>query len=214
MQTTAELHSDQIDYWNGAGGSRWVQRQAATDVMLAPFADLLLAESGLQAGDAVVDLGCGCGATTAAVAARVGETGRVLGLDVSAPMLAQARERLSAFPNATCVCADAACHAVETFARFERLQRPEQLRHMLTQPKVEAPLHHLERGARQMFVGEHAHDGFEHMRAGTDGADRLADGTHVTIPSDQDNKADAAAPTGGNGSSTNGNGRQRRRNSE
>jgi SAM-dependent methyltransferase len=113
MQTNAELHSDQIDYWNGAGGSRWVQRQAATDVMLAPFADLLLAESGLQAGDAVVDLGCGCGATTAAVAARVGEAGRVLGLDVSAPMLAQTRERLSAFSNATCVCADAASHAVE-----------------------------------------------------------------------------------------------------
>jgi len=48
-----------------------------------------------------------------------------------------------------------------------------------------------------------------------DGADRLADGTHVTIPSDQDNKADASAPTHGNGSSnTNGNGRQRRRTSE
>jgi hypothetical protein len=47
-----------------------------------------------------------------------------------------------------------------------------------------------------------------------DGADRLANGTHVTIPSDQDNKPDAGAPTRGNGNTTNGNGRQRRRNSE
>jgi SAM-dependent methyltransferase len=41
----------------------------------------------------VLDVGCGFGTTTMAFAAAVGAHGRVMGLDLSAPLLARARER-------------------------------------------------------------------------------------------------------------------------
>lgn len=47
----------------------------------------------LQPGDTVVDLGCGTGINFAALATAVGPTGRVVGVDLSAGMLAQARQR-------------------------------------------------------------------------------------------------------------------------
>jgi SAM-dependent methyltransferase len=55
----------------------------------------------LQAGETVVDAGCGTGWCLPKLAAAVGSTGRVLGFDPSPEMLARARERLPAreFPN-------------------------------------------------------------------------------------------------------------------
>lgn len=47
----------------------------------------------LQPGDTVVDLGCGTGANLVALADAVGEAGRVIGVDLSSKMLAQARRR-------------------------------------------------------------------------------------------------------------------------
>jgi SAM-dependent methyltransferase len=44
----------------------------------------------------VLDVGCGCGDTTLALAKRVGSSGSVLGLDISGPMLSRARERAAA----------------------------------------------------------------------------------------------------------------------
>ena len=41
-------------------------------------------------------MGCGAGTTTLALARSVGAQGRVVGLDVSAPLLARARERAAA----------------------------------------------------------------------------------------------------------------------
>jgi SAM-dependent methyltransferase len=44
-------------------------------------------------GEKIVDVGCGCGDTSIALAKAVGPAGRVLGVDVSEPMLAVARRR-------------------------------------------------------------------------------------------------------------------------
>ena len=44
----------------------------------------------------MIDVGCGCGATVLALAEAVGTQGRVLGVDVSRPMLARAHERAAA----------------------------------------------------------------------------------------------------------------------
>jgi SAM-dependent methyltransferase len=46
-----------------------------------------------MAGERVIDVGCGCGATALELAARVGPSGFVVGIDVSQPMLKRARER-------------------------------------------------------------------------------------------------------------------------
>ena len=61
----------------------------------------------------MLDIGCGCGATVLELARRVGADGRVLGLDVSEPMSARARDRIAAagLHQADVVVGDAASHA-------------------------------------------------------------------------------------------------------
>jgi SAM-dependent methyltransferase len=90
--TGHDLNTDQIAYWNGPGGQHWTDRQQTQDILLAPVSDLLIDRAKAKAGDRIVDVGCGCGATTMALAQKVGPTGHVLGVDVSAPMLARARQ--------------------------------------------------------------------------------------------------------------------------
>jgi ubiquinone/menaquinone biosynthesis C-methylase UbiE len=85
-------NADQIAYWNGPGGQRWTNRQPVQDVLLAPVLEILLERAAAKAGDRILDVGCGCGSTTIALAQSIAPTGFALGLDVSAPMLAQARQ--------------------------------------------------------------------------------------------------------------------------
>jgi ubiquinone/menaquinone biosynthesis C-methylase UbiE len=105
-----ELNTDQIAYWNGPGGQRWADRQAIQDVLLTPIADVLLDRAKPEPGERVLDVGCGSGATTIAFARRVAPTGFVLGIDVSAPMLAQARQLAPAGLPLDFVLADATVH--------------------------------------------------------------------------------------------------------
>jgi len=108
METPAAAPApDPIQYWNGPAGARWVATQVQMDGLLAPFGEAMLARARPAPGERVVDVGCGCGATTLAVAAAVGPGGAVVGLDVSAPMLARARERAAGLAAATFVEADA-----------------------------------------------------------------------------------------------------------
>ena len=87
-----EENADQIAYWNGPGGQRWADRQAAQDILLKPIADLVIDRAKPQAGERVIDVGCGSGATTIAFAQKVGPSGHVIGVDVSGPMLERARQ--------------------------------------------------------------------------------------------------------------------------
>jgi SAM-dependent methyltransferase len=89
----ADPNADQIAYWNGGGGLRWLGRQQQQDAMLAPIADILLDRAAPRVGEIVLDIGCGCGATSIALAQRVAPTGHVLGIDVSVPMLERAHQR-------------------------------------------------------------------------------------------------------------------------
>jgi SAM-dependent methyltransferase len=86
---------DQADHWNSEEASHWVTHQAAYDRMLAPFTDMLLGAAKLRPGDQVLDVGCGCGATACA-AARAVAPGRVLGVDLSEPMLTRGRASATA----------------------------------------------------------------------------------------------------------------------
>src|SRR5712664_2425360 len=90
--TGHDRNADQIAYWNGPGGQRWTDRQQAQDVMLAPVSDVLIDRARASAGERIVDVGCGCGATSIALAQKVAPTGHVLGIDISTPMLARARQ--------------------------------------------------------------------------------------------------------------------------
>jgi ubiquinone/menaquinone biosynthesis C-methylase UbiE len=87
-----DSNADQIAYWNGPGGQRWADRQAVQDVLLRPVLDLLLERAVPKAGERVIDVGCGNGASSIAFARKVAPGGHVLGVDVSAPMLERARQ--------------------------------------------------------------------------------------------------------------------------
>ncbi|MBV9115949.1 MAG: class I SAM-dependent methyltransferase, partial [Acetobacteraceae bacterium] len=111
MSDPAELHAQQVAFWNGPGGERWVAGQAQMEAMLAPVADALIAHASVRQGETVLDVGCGYGVTALVLAQAVGPKGRVIGLDVSAPMLALARARSAGVANIEWIEADAATHA-------------------------------------------------------------------------------------------------------
>jgi SAM-dependent methyltransferase len=87
-----EQNADQIAYWNGPGGQRWADRQHTQDIVLAPISDVLIDRANAKAAERIIDVGCGCGAISIALARKVGLDGHVLGVDISAPMLARARQ--------------------------------------------------------------------------------------------------------------------------
>jgi SAM-dependent methyltransferase len=94
--SAAPIHADnsaQAEYWNASAGQRWTDQQEHQDQVLRPVSDRLIAVASPKPDDRVIDVGCGCGATTIDFAARVSPGGEVLGLDISEPMLARARER-------------------------------------------------------------------------------------------------------------------------
>lgn len=84
---------DQIDYWNGEAGRKWVAHARHLDAMLLPFAEAVVDAARPRPGEAVLDVGCGAGALTLMAAERVGPVHGATGLDVSEPLLALARER-------------------------------------------------------------------------------------------------------------------------
>jgi ubiquinone/menaquinone biosynthesis C-methylase UbiE len=49
----------------------------------------------LEPGDTVIDVACGTGLTFPLIQARVGQAGRIVGIDLSPEMVAQARERVA-----------------------------------------------------------------------------------------------------------------------
>jgi SAM-dependent methyltransferase len=107
IPTGHDQNADQIAYWNGPGGLRWANRQHAQDILLAPVLDILIDRARARSGERIVDVGCGNGSTTLAFAREVGPAGHVLGIDVSVPMLARAREAAPADAPVEFVLADA-----------------------------------------------------------------------------------------------------------
>lgn len=103
---------DQVEHWNDREATGdWVTYQERYDRMLEPFAGLILGAAALAPGEQVLDVGCGCGATTLA-AARAVAPGAVAGIDLSTAMLAQARENAAAagLGNVSFEQADAQVH--------------------------------------------------------------------------------------------------------
>lgn len=92
MANTAP-NQEQIDYWNEKAGPRWVAYQEKLDAQIAPYAKSILDRAAVRPGERVLDIGCGCGATTLEAAARVAPGGSVTGVDISRPMLERGRRR-------------------------------------------------------------------------------------------------------------------------
>lgn len=110
-------------YWQDAAAQRWIEQQAVLDRALAPFGAALLETAAAQLGESVVDIGCGAGTTTIELARRVGAEGRVVGVDVSGPLLEHAAGQAPPELGITWENADAATWAPPTpvdlmFSRF------------------------------------------------------------------------------------------------
>lgn len=120
LRMSETINADQITAWNDSVGRTWVKMNAGLDRQLQPIGVELIARAQLAEGQSVLDIGCGAGATSLAAAQAVGPAGRVLGVDISAPLLGLARERAAGMANLSFLEADAQTQAFEDKA-FDRV---------------------------------------------------------------------------------------------
>jgi len=93
MDVTHKSDDEQAARWNGVAGRAWVDAQDLLDSVFKPLEDLLVEAVAAASQSQVLDVGCGTGSTTVAVARRIGSKGRSIGIDISEPMIAAARAR-------------------------------------------------------------------------------------------------------------------------
>ncbi|WP_434725057.1 class I SAM-dependent methyltransferase [Mesorhizobium sp. RIZ17] len=115
MPQSAQPNAQQAALWNDASGKAWVEMQPILDGVLAPFERLVVDAGYPGGGSNVLDIGCGAGATTPAMARRIGDGGRCVGLDISQPLVTLAAERARAdkVANASFEVGDAQAYAFE-----------------------------------------------------------------------------------------------------
>jgi SAM-dependent methyltransferase len=83
-------NAEQAEFWAGVAPA-WIELEAQFERVGGPPGDLAMDRLGLAGGERVVDVGCGLGPTTRALAARLGAAGEAVGVDISEEMLATAR---------------------------------------------------------------------------------------------------------------------------
>ncbi len=93
MDVARKSDDEQAARWNSVAGKAWVDAQDLLDGVFKPLEDLLVEAVAAASRGRVLDVGCGTGGTTIAVARRLGSTGRCIGIDISEPMIAAARAR-------------------------------------------------------------------------------------------------------------------------
>lgn len=118
-------NADQIEFWNGVGGDKWLRTEERLEQGLNQFGDAALAVAKARPGELVIDIGCGTGPTSLKLARAVAQGGGVLGIDVSQQLVdqANARAKSAGIANARFVVADASAHPFRAehdllFSRF------------------------------------------------------------------------------------------------
>jgi len=119
------IRDEQHQFWNKVQGPKWVRLQERIDRTMNPISEAAIDRLAVQPGEHVLDVGCGYGSTSLALAEQAGAGGHVTGADISRPMLTLARERAEAAgAPITIIEADAQTHAFDAssfdclFSRF------------------------------------------------------------------------------------------------
>src|SRR6056297_2807169 len=103
-------NSDQREFWTETAGAKWVANQPDMDALMQPVLDGVLARAAIAPGNAVLDIGCGTGASCLAASRAAGPEGSVTGVDISPTLLELGRRRCAHLPNVTLMEADAGAH--------------------------------------------------------------------------------------------------------
>jgi len=94
-EAPAGVNAEQVAAWNGPDGDHWVEHEAIYNAAVRRHARHMFYAARVDAGDRVLDVGCGCGESTRQ-AARLASTGRAVGIDVSERQIARACEHAAA----------------------------------------------------------------------------------------------------------------------
>lgn len=86
---TTPLDNDQSARWNGASGNAWVDAQDLVALVMRPLQDLMVELARDAGAPRILDVGCGTGGTTIALARETGA--HCTGVDISEPMITAAR---------------------------------------------------------------------------------------------------------------------------
>lgn len=113
-----EANAEQFRAWNGDDAQDWVTNADRYEAASARYDPWLFDAAAIGSADRVLDVGCGAGVSTRA-AGRLAADGHATGLDLSAPLLAEARRRTEAagLGNVDFVQGDAQVHPFEPAAR-------------------------------------------------------------------------------------------------
>jgi SAM-dependent methyltransferase len=98
-------NEEQLEYWNGEAGERWAKDDATMERLLRPVTEALLDHARIKDSTSALDVGCGGGSQSILLGQSLGPDARVLGVDISAPMLKVAAGKTGQLP--------ADCAAVE-----------------------------------------------------------------------------------------------------
>ena len=115
MSPSHEARDEQTQRWNSGPGYAWVEMQPVLDQMFAPLETLLVEAVAAASPARVLDVGCGTGTTTLAVARQIAPPDGCIGVDISEPMIAAARARAEREPvHVTFICGNAQEHAFDS----------------------------------------------------------------------------------------------------
>ena len=100
----------QEQYWSAEGGDIWLQNLQNFESMIAPIGKHLLETKLTDKHKNIIDIGCGGGATTFAIADSIGMNGSVIGVDISQSLISDCRLRAETqgTKNIEFICGDAA----------------------------------------------------------------------------------------------------------